>query len=118
MCEHLTSLEAAIMKAGIRETYRGQPWGQNCREWVYFDCVLDVGRIREQMDLPDCVIIHENTDPKSGIELGFYCATCHDAIMGRHPNHSPEKMEFPLSNAQKISSAFDSIPDATAMRHP
>ena len=24
----------------------------------------------------------------------------------------------PLSNAQKISSAFDSIPDATAMRHP
>ena len=41
VCEHLYPLEQALLAAGIAETYRGQPWSRNCREWVYFDADLD-----------------------------------------------------------------------------
>jgi hypothetical protein len=41
-CEHLLPLEEALLAEGIRETSRGQAWSENCREWVYFDCRLDL----------------------------------------------------------------------------
>lgn len=40
MCEHLIGLDKELKSLGIRETYRGQPWSENCREWAYYDCVL------------------------------------------------------------------------------
>ena len=45
-CEHLRPLEQAIIGCGIRETFRGSAWSKNCREWVYFDCYLDIETIR------------------------------------------------------------------------
>ncbi|MBN2355902.1 hypothetical protein JXO59_07300 [candidate division KSB1 bacterium] len=82
ICEHLASLEKAIIDSGAHETYRSSPWTKNCREWVYYDVVLDIDSIQERFDLPDCVQVHENMDPKSGMEKGFYCSQCHDAVMG------------------------------------
>ena len=82
VCEHLEILETALIDAGVRVTYRGQPWSRNCREWVYFDAAMDVEAIRDRFGLEPPVSTHENTDPKSGIERGFYCSACHDAIMG------------------------------------
>ena len=82
LCEHLIGLEKDIIEAGIAETYRGTPWSKNCREWVYFNVVLDVEKIKESYDFNNCVKVHENLDPKSGQERGFYCQLCHDAIMG------------------------------------
>lgn len=32
--EHLQQLETEILAAGLQETFRGQAWSQNCREWV------------------------------------------------------------------------------------
>ena len=86
MCEHLQQLENELTGRGISITCRGQPWSENCREWVYFDCVLDLQLLREQFKLDECVTDHTNNDPRSGLERGFYCELCHDAIMGRHPN--------------------------------
>lgn len=83
VCEHLRPLEQALLNAGIEETFRGQAWSLNCREWVYFDAVLNTGSLKERYAIPGCVEIHENTDPKSGLEHGFVCTLCHDAIMGR-----------------------------------
>lgn len=83
VCEHLRPLEQALLNAGIEETFRGQAWSQNCREWVYFDTVLNTASLKERYAMPGCVEIHENTDPKSGLEHGFVCTLCHDAIMGR-----------------------------------
>jgi hypothetical protein len=40
-CEHLRPLEQAMIDAGMKETFRGQAWSNNCREWVYFDCFID-----------------------------------------------------------------------------
>lgn len=81
-CSHLKTLETELLAAGIRETYRGTPWSQNCREWVYFDVVLDTASLAARLRFDPCVEISENLDPKSGTERGFYCRQCQDAVMG------------------------------------
>jgi hypothetical protein len=88
MCEHLTNLETELHQAGIPETFRGQAWSRNCREWVYFNCYLDLASIRARLHLPACVADHVNEDEKSGRERGFVCQEHHDAIMGV-PDPSP-----------------------------
>ncbi|MHC4176750.1 MAG: hypothetical protein ACYSWU_04545 [Planctomycetota bacterium] len=84
-----------MIAAGFRETFRGQAWSRNCREWVYFDCLLDRPVIRDQMDLPNCVVEHSNDDSKSGRESGFVCEHCRDAVMGLHPGDATGKPRFP-----------------------
>jgi len=83
-CEHLNALEKAILARGIRETFRGQAWSSNCREWVYFDCYLDLAAVRQATPLPHCVHDHVHRGTHDGEERGFVCTTCHDALMGRH----------------------------------
>ena len=82
LCEHLRTLESELKGAGIPETFRGQAWSHNCREWVYFDCHLDVQSIRRRMNLAACVTDHENTDSHTGTERGLVCREHHDAIVG------------------------------------
>ena len=82
LCSHLRWLELELTKAGHRETYRGQPWSNNCREWVYFDVVLDLPAIRAAYPVPAEVEDHENLDERSGVERGLVCAACHDGIVG------------------------------------
>ena len=82
ICEHLRSVEAAVVAAGAHETYRGQPWTDNCREWVYVDVRLDLADLRRRLDLDPCVVDHENTDPRSGTERGLVCTTHHDGVIG------------------------------------
>lgn len=84
-CEHLIKLEKALIDAGVEETYRGQSWSKNCREWVYFNCVLPLDDIRAQFDLDECVEDHEHRGTHSGSEAGLVCRIHHDAIMGLHP---------------------------------
>ena len=81
-CEHLRALERAILARGIRETSRGQAWSQNCREWVYFDCYIDTGAVRERFALADCVKEHTHRGTHDGSERGFDCEKCHDGVMG------------------------------------
>ncbi|HEX4605087.1 MAG TPA: endonuclease domain-containing protein [Candidatus Angelobacter sp.] len=71
-----------MIAAAMHETYRGQPWSKNCREWVYFDCFLDIDSIRRQFNLPACVIDHVHRGTHDGRERGLVCSECNDAIMG------------------------------------
>ena len=87
VCEHLSALEWLLLDERIAVTYRGQPWSKNCREWVYFDAALNVEELQRRLGLSAPVSVHDNSDPKSGIERGLYCSQCHDAIMG-NPNAS------------------------------
>lgn len=82
VCPHLRPLEQALQAAHIKETSRGMAWSQNCREWVYFDVRLDVEALRKRFAFPSCVVVHENTDERSGLEKGFVCNECNDAVMG------------------------------------
>lgn len=93
VCEHLQPLEQALMEAGIEETFRGAAWSRNCREWVYFRCVLDRRSLRERLALPAYVVDHEHLGTHDGQEAGFVCQLCHDAIMGSHPRY-PVGCEF------------------------
>jgi hypothetical protein len=88
MCDHLQPLEDYLKAEKISETFRGQEWSDNCREWVYFDCFLETESLRSRFHFPSFVVRHENTDERSGTELGLVCTQCKDAIMGLHPNHS------------------------------
>jgi hypothetical protein len=81
-CDHLASLEKAVIASGAKETFRGQAWSENCREWVYFDLVFDIASVRSRFDFGPEIVTHENLDPRSGLERGFVCTLCNDAVMG------------------------------------
>lgn len=81
-CEHLIELEKAIAAAGFRETFRGAAWSDNCREWVYFDCVLPVDLIRSAFALAECVTDHSHLGTHDGREAGFVCEIHEDGVMG------------------------------------
>jgi hypothetical protein len=84
ICEHLRSLEQAILARRIRETYRGQPWSLNCREWVYFDCFIDTVAVMSTFAFAECVQEHLHRGTHDGQERGLVCSQCHDGIMGSY----------------------------------
>lgn len=71
-----------MLAQGIRETFRGQAWSSKCREWVYFDCYIDLDAAVRKFALADCVRQHVHRGTHDGQERGFVCAQCDDAIMG------------------------------------
>lgn len=83
-CEHLKPLEEAILANGIGETYRGQAWSKNCREWVYFACFIDSVAVRRMFSLAECVVDHAHRGTHDGQERGLVCTACHDAVMGTY----------------------------------
>ncbi len=85
VCEHLVALEQELAARGVEETYRGQPWSRNCREWVYFACVLDLAALRTRLQLNPCVTDHVHRGTHDGSEAGLVCSLCWDAIMGALP---------------------------------
>lgn len=91
MCEHLQPLENYLRDNGVSETFREQAWSNNCREWVYFGCILKTETLKAKLNLPSFVETHENTDIKSGAELGLVCSQCKDGIIGFHPNSFPAR---------------------------
>jgi hypothetical protein len=94
MCEHLAGLETELKNRGIKETFRGKAWSENSREWVYYDCVLGIDKLRRKFNFPDSVKIQINDDNKLGMEAGFYCELCKDGIMGIHPYLGQEKIHI------------------------
>lgn len=82
VCEHLIELEKALIEKGFKETYRGQAWSNNCREWVYFHCYLDRPELRKKFAIPECVVDYEHIGTHEGSEAGFYCEIHQDGIMG------------------------------------
>ncbi len=94
MCEHLIELERALIQKGIKETYRGQAWSENCNEWIYFDCILDFEKIKKRFNLPNFINFHSNDDVRSGLEQGLVCDKCKDAIIGIHSSSKENKEIF------------------------
>jgi hypothetical protein len=91
MCEHLIALDNELKSMGIKEAFRGQPWTDNCREWVYYDCVLDLEKLRQRYKFLPFIESHSNDDPRSGLEAGFVCDQCKDGVIGVHPSLSKGK---------------------------
>ena len=102
VCEHLSQLEQAILSAGIPETFRGQAWGKDCREWVYFACVIDIEKVQARFRLASSVVEHEHVGTHDGQELGLVCEDCHDAIIGFHPKFKSDAAYFPRSEQRAV----------------
>jgi hypothetical protein len=94
LCAHLSAVENALLDSGIAVTFRGQPWSEHCREWVYFDCFLDTRALRQRFHLPDCVEEHTHRGTHDGTEHGLVCRICHDAVIGT-VEAMPGKAVFP-----------------------
>lgn len=94
MCEHLKRLDIELQERGIKEIFRGQAWSNNTREWVYYDCVLNLDKLRSRYNFPDFIKTHINDDNKSGMEAGFYCDQCKDGVMGIHPHFGQGKVQI------------------------
>jgi len=86
-CEHLYLLEKELIRKNVKITFRGKAWSENCREWVYFDCVFsNLQNTIERLKLdPQHLRIHEHLGTHSGQEYGLVCNICKDGIMGHHP---------------------------------
>ena len=91
MCEHLMELDRYIKNKGIKEIFRGKAWSENCNEWVYYDCIMNIKKLKEKFIFDNCITIHEYFDIKSANELGFFCNKCKDGIMGFIPNNELSK---------------------------
>ena len=94
VCKHLIKLEKELLAKGIKETHRGKVWTKNCREWVYFDCYLNLASIRKRLCLDECVKDHIHFGTHDGTEAGFVCNIHKDAIMGFHKIFSKNKLEY------------------------
>jgi hypothetical protein len=94
VCEHLATLEQALLAAAIPITFRGQAWSANCREWVYFACYLDRPALRARFAFAPCVADHEHRGTHDGMEAGFVCNACHDAVMGVHESQRERYKTF------------------------
>ena len=93
VCEHLSALEADVLASGARETFRGASWSENCREWLYVDCYLDIDALRTRYALPDFVEEHTHRGTHDGSEHGLVCSRCLDAVMGL-PDPAPGAQVF------------------------
>src|SRR5262249_35811340 len=86
--------------AGIRETFRGGAWSNDCREWVSFDCVIDA--VRRRFALAACVSEHSHRGTHDGEERGLVCKECHDGVMGHHsPTRRPHLCGMTQLHTQK-----------------
>ena len=85
VCEHLRPVEDHLRALKRTITGSGQGWSTHCRFWIYFDALFDCDALKQKFNLPACVEIHSNDDPRSGRERGLDCTACHDAVMGLHP---------------------------------
>lgn len=91
MCTHLEKVVEYLTHHAIKEAWRGQPWTDNCREWIYYDAVLDPVFLQRHLSLDACIEMHDYSDIKAGSERGLFCTICKDGVMGMHPNDQQAK---------------------------
>jgi hypothetical protein len=79
----LRKLAKSLIKKNTRITFFGKAWSENTANWVYFDKVLDLKKIRKKMSFGENIIEHQNLDNKSGLESGFIDKNTNEGIMGK-----------------------------------
>ncbi len=67
----------------IPVTYFGKAWSGCTNNWIYFDTILDLEGLKKDFQLDANFEIHENLDPKSGMERGFIDKRTGEGVMGK-----------------------------------
>ncbi|MGY5353458.1 hypothetical protein [Wenyingzhuangia sp. IMCC45467] len=79
----LRSLAKKLIKENTRITFYGKAWSKNTAEWIYFDKVFDLKKIRNKFSFGNNIIEHQNLDSRSGLEKGFIDKNTNEGIMGK-----------------------------------
>jgi hypothetical protein len=80
----LNQIISYLIMNGGAITYVGQAWSSLESNWVYFDCVLDIEKLKKMFDPNNQITYHENSDPKSGLEKGIIDRLTDEGIMGKY----------------------------------
>lgn len=81
--EELRRLAKKLIKEKTRITFYGKAWSENTADWIYFDKVLDLKKIREKFAFGEHIIEHQNLDNRSGLESGFIDQNTNEGLMGK-----------------------------------
>lgn len=79
----LRRLAKKLIEQNIRILFIGQAWSGNTKDWIYFDTVLDLNKVRKDFSFDDQIIVHQNLDIRSGLEGGFIDKITGEGIMGK-----------------------------------
>ena len=79
----LRNLAKKLIKDNSQITFYGKAWSENTSDWIYFDKVLDLKKIRSKFAFGENIIEHQNLDIKSGLESGFIDKNTNEGIMGK-----------------------------------
>jgi hypothetical protein len=85
MCEHLIALDRALLARGLDRFVVRPASADGNNEWVYYNCLFNMPRVRANYELPQCVKVLLLEDMKAGMTRGFHCILCECAVTGRHP---------------------------------
>ncbi|AXT59293.1 hypothetical protein D1816_02665 [Aquimarina sp. AD10] len=79
----LKKLAKRLIKENTKITFFGKAWSQNTANWIYFDKVFDLKKMRNKMSFGENIIDHKNLDNKSGLESGFIDKKTGEGIIGK-----------------------------------
>ncbi len=79
----LRSLAKKLIKENTQITFYGKAWSENTSDWLYFDKVFDLKKMRNEFGLGENIIEHQNLDNKSGLESGFIDKNTNEGIIGK-----------------------------------
>jgi hypothetical protein len=89
--DSLRKIAEHLVENGYKITFFGQAWTKTSADWIYFDVILDLDRLRKDFKLNDNVVVHENHDTKSGTEKGFIDKITGEGLMGILDNKIKKK---------------------------
>jgi len=76
IAEHLFGQQISV-------TSFGKAWSGCTNNWIYFDTCLNIEALSTLFNLDTNIEVHENLDPKSGMERGFIDKTTGEGLMGK-----------------------------------
>lgn len=81
--DELRKIAKKLIKQNTSITFYGKAWSENESDWIYFDKVFDLKKMRKTFSLGENIIEHQNLDNKSGLESGFIDKNTKEGIMGK-----------------------------------
>jgi len=79
----LRRLAKKLIKEDTPITFYGKAWSESKADWIYFDKVFDLKKIRNKFAFGENIIEHQNLDIRSGLESGFIDKNTNEGIMGK-----------------------------------
>ena len=83
----IRKISSHLLELGCKITYFGVAWSKIDSNWIYFDTELKIEELIALFDIDGKLKIHENTDPRSGLEKGLIDEETGEAIMGTIKDH-------------------------------